>query len=121
MLQARWNLNLNRFRNKIGEKVKQKAERVTQTLVDGFIEMSPVYRGHFRASWNVSEGVPRFVQAKGGSPEAPLGSPNVRVRATKDFPVFFITNGQPYGKKLEYGSSRQAPNGVVRVTIAGMK
>jgi hypothetical protein len=105
----------------MGEKVKEKAERVAQKLVNGFIEMSPVYRGHFRASWNVSEGVPRFVQATGGSPESPLAAPHITVRATSQAPIFYITNGQPYGQKLEYGSSDQAPYGIVRVTIGSMR
>ena len=105
----------------MGEKVKQKAERITQKLVDEFIEMSPVYRGHFRASWNVSEGAPQFKYTLGGSPSSPLSGPRFQVRSTKDFPVFFITNGAPYAKKLEYGSSEQAPYGIVRVTIASMR
>lgn len=124
MLQARWDLRLDRFRSRISEKVQQKAERLTQKLVDGFIEMSPVYRGHFRAAWMVSEGSPRFVQfsrSAGGTPEAPMEAPRFKVKATSQFPVFYITNGQPYAQKLEYGSSDQAPSGIVRVTIASLK
>lgn len=121
MMDGRWNLKLDRFRSRIGEGVKQKAERVTQTLVDKFIKDSPVLRGHFRASWNVSETLPVFIEVGGGSPDSPLGPPAIRVRASTQFPVFYITNGQPYGQKLENGNSTQAPLGIVRVNIASMR
>lgn len=123
MMTGRWNLRLDRFRSRIGENVKKKAERVTQELVDRFIESSPVYQGRFRAAWNVSEGRPVFVSIPrdAGSPDNPLPAPRIVVRATSDFPIFYITNGQPYGVKLEYGSSDQAPHGVVRVNIASMR
>lgn len=121
MMQARWNLRLDRFRNRIGEQVKAKAERVTQNLANRFVNGSPVYRGHFRGSWHVSEGLPVFVKATGGSPESPLAAPVIVVKASTQFPVFYITNGQPYGVKLEHGSSKQAPYGVIRVNIASMR
>lgn len=121
MMTGRWNLRLDRFRNRMGEAVKQKAERVTQTLVDKFVRDSPVYTGQFRGSWNVSEAKPVFIRAEGGTPNSPLGMPSIRVKATTQFPVFYITNGQPYGQKLEYGSSDQAPHGIVRVNIASMR
>lgn len=121
MLQGKWNLNINRFRNRLEESVTQKAVRITQHLVNEFIERSPVLRGHFRSSWGVYEGHPYFYQATGGSPQTPLPAPNIQVRTTVRLPVFYITNGQDYAKKLEYGSSAQAPYGIVRVTIAGMR
>lgn len=121
MITTRWVLNLDRFRNRMSESVKGKAERITQDLVDRFVNDSPVYRGRFRASWNVSEGAPVFIREHGGSPESPLQAPSFRVKARTDFPVFYITNGQPYGKKLEYGSSQQAPHGIIRVNIASLR
>lgn len=121
MISGRWNLDINRFRSRMSESVKQKAERLTQQLVDGFIEGSPVRTGNFRAAWNVSEGFPEFKYVLEGSVANVLPPPKIMVKAKSQFPIFYITNGQPYGVVLEMGSSNQAPYGVVRVTIAGMR
>lgn len=121
MLQGRWDLKLDRFKSRIGEKVTQKAVRITQHLVTEFVDRSPVLTGKFRRSWGVYERVPHFYKAEGGTAGAPLPAPNIQVSTTTVFPVFYITNGQPYAKKLEYGASNQAPYGIVRVTIGGMK
>ena len=32
--------------------------------------------------------------------------------------AYFISNNLPYGEKLELGSSQQAPNGMVRISVA---
>lgn len=115
-------VNVARIRRRIGESVTQRAERVTQTLVNGFIEASPVWGGNFRAAWNVSQGAPVYKYVDGGTPQAVLPPPNIVVKANSHFPVFYITNGQPYAKLLEYGwSHSQAPYGVVRITIASLR
>lgn len=120
-MQGSFRVDVRRVRSKIGESVTRRAERVTQRLVDAFIADSPVDTGSFRASWNVSEGYPEFKVVNGGSTEAPLGPPFFVVKAKSHFPVFFITNGQPYGQMLEHGwSHTQAPYGIVRVNIAGL-
>jgi hypothetical protein len=32
--------------------------------------------------------------------------------------IFYLTNNLPYGERLEYGYSKQAPSGMVRITLA---
>lgn len=122
MIQASFNLNLRRFRSRMSETVKGKAERLTQTAFDSMVALSPYWSGNFRASWNVSEGYPIFNTVEDGSPASPLPGARMIVKAKSDFPVFYITNGQPYGQRLEHGWSKtQAPYGMVRITIASMR
>lgn len=122
MMRGTFYVRLDRFRNRVGEKVRQKAERITQTLVNGFIERSPVFSGNFRASWRVSQGVPIFHAEMSGSEKSPLPAPKIIVKASTNFPIFYITNGQPYGQMLENGWSKtQAPYGMIRITIASMR
>jgi hypothetical protein len=121
MMQARWDLHLDRFRSRIGEGVKRKAERITQDLVTEFVDRSPVRTGNFRAAWNVSEGFPVFKYVLDGSVLAILPAPKFNVKARTQFPVFYITNGQPYAFQLERGTSTQAPHGVIGETLAGMR
>lgn len=121
-MKGQFVVNTARFRKRIGENVTRRAERITQSLVNGFIDRSPVWSGDFRASWNVSEGTPVYIERTDGKPDNPTAPPNFTVRARTQFPVFYITNGQPYAERLEYGwSHTQAPYGVVRITIAGMR
>ena len=120
-MKGSFRVDIRRVRAKIGEAVTQRAERITQNLVDGFIDLSPVDTGNFRASWNVTEGFPDYVVTIGGVTGAPLQAPVFKVKAKSMFPVFYITNGQPYGESLENGWSRtQAPYGMVRITIASL-
>lgn len=122
MMQASFRVNFKQIRDKIGESVQVKAERLTQQLVDSFIRDSPVRSGAFRASWNVSEGTPIFVTfGRVRNPVNTISAPTFKVKARSKFPVFFITNGQPYAQVLEYGSSKQAPAGIVRINIASLR
>lgn len=90
------------------------------------VERSPVDTGLFRGNWQVGNGGPDFTK---DSPvdKQPLGSAPAagtlaRWRAALEGAVaggiVYITNNLPYGRKLEYGSSQQAPGGVVRITVA---
>jgi len=121
MMKASFRVDLNRIRSKVGEGVRTKAERITQQLVNGFIRDSPRWSGAFQASWNVSEGTPIFISVGRGRKPDTFAAPVIVVKAKTNFPVFFITNGQPYAQKLEYGWSDQAPMGIVRVNIASLR
>lgn len=84
------------------------------------IKRSPVDTGRFRNNWNASFGAPNTstnastdpsgaqatVQAAGLLAQFQMGQ------------TFYLTNNLPYSLKLEYGSSNQAPNGMVRLTAA---
>lgn len=121
MMQGSWDFNLDRMRTRFQEDVKAKAERATQKIYDSVVKLSPVDTGNFVASWSVSEGSPVFVKREEGSRDAVLSATRVKVRATSKFPVFYVTNGQPYGQRLEYGWSTQAPNGMIRITMSGLR
>jgi len=77
--------------------------------------------GRFRANWQLTIGTAASgnidaVDANGGK------TITAAVEALQDFesgPTIFIVNNLPYGARLEYeGWSRQAPAGMVRVTVA---
>lgn len=120
-MQGSWNFNLDRMRTRLEESVKRKTERATQKIYDSVVKLSPVDTGNFVSSWTVSEGRPVFVRREEGSRDSVLSAPRVKVRANSTFPVFYITNGQPYGQRLEYGWSDQAPQGMIRITMSGLR
>jgi hypothetical protein len=96
-------LDMGTFRRRVTLDVKQKVERKT-----------PVDQGTARASWAVSDGSPSsFVPAKG---QAGIGP--VEASFSKPFDISFVTSNLPYIIPLEFGSSKQAPQGMVRIALA---
>jgi hypothetical protein len=106
------------------EKAKEQAElivkKTTIQLFSSVIEKSPVDTGRFRANWNVSFGSfdtttteetdPSGTQAKGRVYQA------LANYQLKDQSVF-LGNSLPYAERLENGWSKQAPAGMVRLSI----
>lgn len=84
------------------------------------VQRSPVDTGRFKGNWIISdseisyrEGMgPRF-DAKGA---LALTAGQVQIKARPDDRPYLIANGLPYGPRLEYGWSKQAPAGMVRIT-----
>lgn len=82
------------------------------------IARTPVDTGRARANWNTTTGSPDQSVSDSTSPKSGAG-----VIAAADFAggdVVFIANGVPYMEFLEDGSSKQAPNGMIALTMAEM-
>ena len=109
------------------------ADRANQFMRGVGLEMhsrlvlrTPVDEGRARANWNASVG------SEDGSEDPSATSANVGaksgvargvIRETDFFRggKLFLTNGVPYIKKLEEGSSKQAPQGMIAVTVAELR
>lgn len=113
-------LDLARF----AEKAEGNAEKIVRKVgIDMFsrtVERTPVDTGRARANWNVSIGSASFRVSeetdKGGE------STKARIRnALHDWKQgdIYLMNSLPYIRRLEYdGWSGQAPQGMVRITVA---
>lgn len=110
----------------INEEIIQKQNRIILKLFSAFVMDSPVDKGSFRGSWFVSYGSPNL-QFKYDSGETYL-SKSAATQMSIDRMVGFlagfnggvmwITNNQSYAQRLEYGWSKQAPQGMVRRNVA---
>lgn len=79
---------------------------------------SPVDTGHFQNNWLVSIGAPdgRTIEFPGSFDAA-----NVAIfdQYPEDgWPAIYVQNNLPYALRLEYGYSKQAPAGMVVLTVA---
>jgi hypothetical protein len=99
-------------------------KKATFELFRSVIEKSPVDTGRFRANWNVAVGSPDLSTNK-ETDDSPRGEPSVqnmqKVVLNSKFidQSIFLTNSLPYANRLEEGwSEQQAPNGMVRISIA---
>lgn len=80
--------------DKFGQQLQQYTVRIANEAHASVVNLSPVDTGYFRAQWIYN----------------PLEYPTINIR-----------NNTVYGPRLEYGWSKQAPNGMVRVTVNGIK
>jgi hypothetical protein len=99
--------------------IQQSVASATVALV---IERTPRATGHTRAQWNASLNAPDTTVTDSTDYE---GGKTIRralavVRQIVAGSKFFFTNGVPWIRKLENGSSAQAPAGMVAITVAEM-
>lgn len=89
------------------------------------IMMSPVDTGRFRGNWQVSVG-PELEYIPPVDDEDPSGSATVAytksiVDTLNAGDTVWLVNNLPYAGPLEYGWSKQAPGGMVRLTAQRWK
>lgn len=106
-----------RFSKRI-EKAKGKFELFIKKLavdIDASLVLkSPVKSGRFQNNWVVGNGFINTTtteQTSGINNEPLINSIKVNGQ------TIYLTNSLPYAKRLEYGWSKQAPAGMVRITL----
>ncbi|MEJ8571229.1 HK97 gp10 family phage protein [Microbaculum marinum] len=93
--------------------------KICLDLFTRVILRSPVDTGRFRGNWQISigdvpDGVLDLTDPSGSATISRTTAEAIGVRAGEE--VFFVNN-LPYGPALERGHSRQAPAGMVGVTL----
>jgi hypothetical protein len=112
-------LDISKFIDKTSKTADAQVRKICLDLVTGIVLKTPVDTGRARANWFTSIGSPsdnitESTDANGSSTIA--GSLGAISKATGN--VLWITNNLPYIYRLEFeGWSRQAPAGMVRVTV----
>jgi hypothetical protein len=125
-------LDISRFVQKTGLKPDVVLRKLAFTAYRNLILKSPVDTGRFRASWRIGVDVvdlstyPEVTHkgiAQGGYADPPPDDSGVQavIGTAKFGQVIFITNNLPYAQPLEDGSSKQAPQGVLAITMAELR
>ncbi len=102
--------DIKKFAKKAGLEVDKVVRTITLHAWNGVTMKTPVDTGRARGNWNMSE----------GSIDASVDN---KTTTTKPFKKFsgkrdvYITNSLSYIGLLEKGSSKQAPKGMVEVTM----
>ncbi|MEN6621489.1 MAG: HK97-gp10 family putative phage morphogenesis protein [Smithella sp.] len=109
--------DINKFIDKVKGKETEFLKQFSQDLAEKIVTRTPVKTGFARASWypaiNDNINPPKLdPQKKGGYIQADFSFRNAKIGDR-----LFILNNANYIKKLEFGSSQQAPQGMVRVTL----
>ena len=130
---------------KVNKRVEDWVRLTVISMFTRVVMRSPVDTGRFRANWLLGYGAPEVTTHDGVDPDGG-GRSQLIARAVMSWPVggiVYLTNSLPYARVLEYGEypnppkfgskkrgedgvaihvqggySMQAPNGMVRVTVA---
>lgn len=89
------------------------------SLAARVIKESPVDTGRFRGNWQASLNTPNK-NTTGSLDRSGGGAINevaTVVNSLQLGQVFWLTNNLPYARRLEYGYSKQAPNGFLRINV----
>lgn len=105
------------------EKTKRNNETVMRAvslkLFSAIIKASPVDTGRFRMNWQASgpspaTGIVAGVDASGSKAVTEAAA---YINGSSGWMEFTLANNLPYAQRLEYGWSKQAPTGMVRVNV----
>jgi len=83
------------------------------------IKESPVDTGRFRGNWQASVNTPKVTQLKrkDRTGTGTIDSINNVLGKFSMGQTFYLTNNLPYARRLEYGYSKQAPSGFLRINV----
>lgn len=109
--------NFSKLLARAGANMEQVVRKVALDVLNQLGEMSPVDTGRFRGNWMLAINSPDL--SNDAEPGRDIRAPGEAALTTYRLGgKIFITNNLPYAFRLEYGWSNQAPNGMVRLTIA---
>lgn len=94
-------------------------QKIATEAFSRVIMMSPVDTGRFRGNWQVAIGnIPNgTLDLNDPTGTAALGSVSSEVEKLQAGETIYLVNNMPYARRLEYGWSKQAPGGMVRLTV----
>lgn len=128
---AHWTMDLNKYVKKTKTQISEVRTAYAYALYSSIVRKTPVDTGRARANWNISAGRPdtSVTENTRTTPKPKTAMPNPEGDES-----IFISNNLPYIETLEYGGypknpkggngktingySKQAPEGMVGVTLA---
>jgi hypothetical protein len=119
-----FSLNLARFAARAGVEMKQVVQKISMEAYKRIIYRTPVDTGRARANWGCTIGQPRAaiqIESTDKSGGATVAAMTGTVQQFPGDGSLFLVNNLAYIGVLESGDgSKQAPEGMVRVTMAEM-
>lgn len=111
--------DLAKLCERAGDKAELVVRKVALDMGGQLIDRSPVDTGRFKNNWVTSMG--SMSTATGGNADPSAGTARTllktQVDGWKPGQTIFITNSLPYAMRLEHGHSKQAPAGMVKLTV----
>lgn len=108
-----------------GDKAELVVRKTALELQSSMVQMSPVDTGRFKGNWQAGIGSANTARTD-RLDTTPLGSKDdlgaalateAVLKGWKAGQTIYLTNSLPYARRLEYGWSKQSPQGMVRLTV----
>jgi len=125
MTAKQFTLQLNEEIADTEEKIEDAISLIAMDSLRGVVMKSPVDTGRFRGNWIVSKNAAKKTSSqvtdKNGGQTITKGSGVIDTFDMNTDSRIIIQNNLPYANRLENGWSKQAPNGMVALTVAEMQ
>ena len=107
------------FSAKTQAKLETAVRKIALDVFSEVILMSPVDTGRFRGNWqvaigNIPTGTVEIDDKTGTATIAKVQAETLNLQVGQ---TIYLINNLPYAQKLEFGHSKQAPAGMVRITV----
>ena len=104
--------DIRRFSKNTGVAIDQAVRKIAFDAFGMVVKKTPVDTGRARGNWNVSvDSVNRNVDKEAKRQQSP------DIKKGDGLKPIYITNSLDYIHDLENGTSKQAPNGMVAITV----
>jgi len=125
----KWSIDLTKWAEQAKIDLRSTLQKIAMEAFKRIIERSPVDTGRFRANWGCSIGSPEIVTYELFDKDGQKAEVQMReiVAHWDGTDSIFFVNNLPYSLVLEYGrangepGSKQAPGGMVRLTVVEMQ
>lgn len=116
---------MKEYSKKCKENIDDTKKRVAFALYSSIVEKTPVDTGRARGNWHITVGGQSYEvfdnEAKTDSSVNTMITNGLSQISGSGDKSIFIQNNVEYIVPLEYGKSKQAPNGMVGITVANMQ
>ena len=109
-------VSLTALAEKFKADIETVARKSTADVFRAVVQKSPVDTGRFRANWNVSFGAADYT-ATASTAQGRGAQEAAKALALPVGGIVYLANGLPYASRLENGYSKQAPSGMVRLSV----
>jgi hypothetical protein len=118
--QSGFALDLRAFVQRFNANADLVARKAAIDIFASIVKRTPVDTGRARANWQVGIGTAPSgeVTQRDKTGEATVSAGNQKLGTFKCGPSIWFANNLPYAVPLEYGWSKQAPGGMVRLAAA---
>lgn len=101
---------------KVGDDAETVVRKTAIEFQNAMIDRSPVDTGRFKSNWQCGIGAVNTSIADTAGSDA-KGRTVTVLQGWNAGQTIWLTNSLPYAQRLEYGWSKQAPSGMVRLTV----
>jgi hypothetical protein len=119
MAIGNFTLDIQRFVDKAKGNIDLVVRKIALDMFSRVIMKSPVDTGRFKGNWQVAIGSipPGEIELKDKSGEVVIEKVTAATLNLKAGDIIYLVNNLAYARALEYGWSKQAPSGMVRLTV----